>query len=646
MSKPTELIGYILGYPGEGGLLAQLKAEGLATAIDTGSYDFARSFTSFELDVDLTPAGLEKYQRVLDLLFATIADLQQADYPSYLFHERQSMARLDEAYRDKGEGAERAVTLSTELWQYPLEVAERVPYLWIRENQDAYRDLLKQLRPDNMLVTLLARGVPTDKTEHYFGAKYGYVERAGPAYTSLVDPPPVTAIHLPKPNPYIPHGVTELPREPVHLIDEPALSLFYSQDTEFDRPMVAEIFRLRLPQSMGTLEDATRLKFYEACVNEALTETIANAGEAGLHIKLTADLEGVEMDVDGYNAAALRLLDTVIGSLVDFKLSDERFAAIKDRLVRPLEDFRLNEAYGIALETRRAVVREAYYRPDEMLPVAKKIALGDVRAFARQLYRQGRIEALVHGNVTADEAVAAARKLATSLKTKGVPPAKLIRRKFLQQPPGSAIVTVEQVAGSNSAFRREYVLGDDSPEIRAATVVLSNAIEDPVYTELRTKQQLGYIVGGAAIEELRSHMVLVMIQSGEHSADELMARAEPVVQGLPDLVRNMSDEEWATLVAGARSQLEEKDKTIAERAGRLFSLAYDYAGEWGRREATLAALDQLTRQRAADLLATALAPKTREMRTFLVFSRDQTPPAGLKPTFTDREAWKKTQVYQ
>src|SRR5690606_29608754 len=104
--------------------------------------------------------------------------------------------------------------------------------------------------------------------------------------------------------------------------------------------------------------------------------------------------------------------------------------------------------------------------------------------------------------------------------------------------------------------------------------------------------------------------------------------------------------EWDMLVAGAQAELEAEDKSIAERAERLFSLAYDFDADWDRREETLAALDQLTRERAADILAAAIAPETRRMRTFLVYGRNEPVPPELQPTFTDRAAWKRKQTYR
>src|SRR6185369_10403025 len=137
----------------------------------------------------------------------------------------------------------------------------------------------------------------------------------------------------------------------------------------FLRPMVSEVYRFRLPRRLASLETAVLLRFYEACLKESLNETSYTAGEAGLNFNLTAALEGVQISVNGYDESATKLLETVATNLVEFPLSEERFAAIKDRILRELGNFSRVDAYQTLTETRRASVREFYYRPDEQLPV-------------------------------------------------------------------------------------------------------------------------------------------------------------------------------------------------------------------------------------------------------------------------------------
>ena len=236
------------------------------------------------------------------------------------------------------------------------------------------------------------------------------------------------------------------------------------------------------------------------------------------------------------------------------------------------------------------------------------MTLAQVQAFARSLYARGKIEALSYGNLGADDAVAAARRVATALQLQAVPEAELMKRRLLAMQPGQTVRTSEALQVNNSAFRREVLLGSDTPETRAATQVLAAFIEPLVYEELRTRQQLGYIVSAGAGNEGHSEFAYFLVQSGDYAADVLETRADAVIKRLPAQLEALPDAEWQAIVAGVRAKLLEKDKSVAERASRLFGLAYERDADWGRSVATLAALDGLTKQRTAAILASALAP--------------------------------------
>ncbi|MBI3154831.1 MAG: insulinase family protein [Burkholderiales bacterium] len=645
-SKPAELVGLVLGHEGPGSLLAALKAEGLATTLSAGAWQDTPDYGSFDLEIGLTPEGLARHQEVMQRVFAAIALLGSQALPAHVFDERRTMAALDERYGDRGEGAGRAANLANAIMDYPLEVAERVPYLWLQPDAAAVKIVLDRLRPDNMLAMLIARGLPTDRSAPHFGTRYSYVEETGDAYAALFAPPPVAALALPAPNRFVPATTALRPVAATRLIDQPALSLVHLQDTGFERPQVAHLARFVLPRQRATLRDAVRLMFYAACIDEALTETRYVAAEAGLRFRLSASLEGVSFGVEGYDASAARLLDEVAPGLRDCPIEPARFDAIKDRLLRGLAAFERVDAYQTLTESRRRIVREAYFRPDEMLPVARAVTLAELRDFARGLYARGKLEMLAHGNVGADEAVAVARRVAAALAPAPLPEAKLLRRRLLAMAPGEAIVASEALAVNNSAYRRELLLGTDTPELRAFSEVLAAFVGPATYTELRTRQQLGYIVWGGAGNEDRTQFAYFIVQSGDHPADVLAARTDAFVATLPAQFAALTEDDWQTIKAGVRARLLEKDKSIAERAARLFALAYERDADWGRDDATLAALDALTRERAAALLAEALAPATQRSRSFLGFAREHAPAQPVATSFDDARKWKATRRYE
>jgi insulysin len=641
-AKPAELLGYLIGYEGAGSLLAYLKAQGWALGLGAGGYERTTGYGSFLISIDLTPQGLEQKHEVLAAVFAYVRMLQTSPYPEAFFHERAAMARLDELYRDKGDGADRAVGLANNALSHPLEIAEREAFLWLQPDEAAYRRLIDALRPDNMLVALTAKGLPTDRKEQYYEIPYSYTEDSGPAYTALTNPPAIAELHLPKPNPFTPRQTDLLALHPVRVINEPGLSLYYLQDTEFARPMSAYVYKFRPATALADLEGAVLLRYYVACLTESISELLQDAQLAGITCKINRVGDGLFLSVGGYSDSAARFLDTLGGQLIDFELDEERFAALKDGILRTLASFPLSETYQIALERKRFLTLENHVMIDEQLERARTVTLAEVRAFARRFFTRGKLEGMAHGNLSAADAIRSTRTMQARLGTQPLPPEEIWDVRFVQYNPGETVVDADRVAGNNSCLWHEYLFPADTAEYRAAAMVLGNFVNEPFYAEMRTRQQLGYLVWGGTSASARQLFAYFVIQSSDYAPDELQARAGAFLATLDDQWAAVNVEKFAALVAGVRASLLEKDKTIEDRAVALFDLAYPLRGDWERNATTLAALEQLTPKRVGEILAELIAPDTQRARTVLLTGRDHQTKVEITPTFADRAAWKKT----
>jgi insulysin len=645
-SKPDELIGFLLGYEGEGSLLSRLKQQGLATGLSGGAYQATKDYSLFSVHIELTPAGVEKWQDVLQETFAYIETLRESPYPEYLFKERATAARLEELYADKGEGADRAVELARDAWYYPLNDAERARYLWQDPAPGPYFGLLAALRPDNMIALLEFKGAPTDQKEPRFGVKYSVQPLAPALLATLQKPGKLEGAGLPPPNPFIPTSVKLLPPQPVKLIDEPGLTLYYGQDMTFERPQVAYQIRIRQPQAMGELRQAVLRDFYVSVMNEMLNEELYTASVAGLDAKLIDSPKGIGISVSGYDQSADTLLQSMLSRMTAPDLPVERFAALKERKLREWANARLADAYVQDFQFENAYLVQHYYRPEDRLQAAQDIDLDAVKRFAGELFSQGNVEMVAYGNLTQQDATAVARQVEKQLGLKPVPADKVYDTRILDLQPGKPLVAAEVLAVNNSVYSQGFLLGQSTPKNRALAMMLKNYLQEPYYSAMRTRQQLGYIVWSFPREQEKNLYTQFLIQSADYPADELMRRSETFLATLPGQFDAVPDEQIEVLRAGVKAQLEEKDKSIAERAGRYFRIAFERDADWNWTDETMAALATLTR---ADLRAAlqALGSKETPQFTTLLMARQHAAALdSVSRSFTDLAAWKRQQSYQ
>jgi insulysin len=532
------------------------------------------------------------------------------------------MAELDFTYANKGEGAGRASQLAGNMNSYPIEVAESVDYIYEELDQGLIESLLGHLRPDNMLCMLTAEGLGTDSVEPFYNTKFSYEVEKGDYYGSLLDPPVVKELSLPAPNPFLPDdNVILLAERPVNLIDEPGLELWYSQDVTFKRPKVSLIFRIQHPKDRVNPGYMARLYFYTACVNEQLNEIAYAAHEAGLEYDFSADLEGVTIIISGYAESARMLLNEIGKGLRSLELSGRQFEDIKDKKLREWENFKLSQAWEIAHYISRRIRKETYFSIESLLKEGDPLDLIDLKQFADTLYDKARIEGLVHGNITAEEAVSLSRLLQSFIPSHPLDEDDVFKQGILVEKDNDPLTYIERLEINNSCFWRTVHLGSETVELRMAARVIGKFISQPFYTEMRTQQQLGYIVWAVAPEDNGQYYLFFIVQSESHPADEIRRRADLFINSLPAMFDELSDEEFAEFKSAVRTELLEKPKSINEKRGLFDSLTYEHDEDFNRLQNNLDALERLTRSQVAELLSDSINPGTRKMVDILLFAK-------------------------
>jgi insulysin len=445
---------------------------------------------------------------------------------------------------------------------------------------------------------------------------------------------------LPKTNPFMPAKSDLLTERPVALINEPALQLHYAQDTEYLRPTTSLVMRFVPIRETATADNMALLRLMELTLADSLTPSLGDAALAGVSFSSQINTDGYRVSISGLGDSAPRFAQFFAERLRNYTVTPERFEAMKEIAIRSIKSYAQTEAFRLAGNRRDALIREFLFLPPEQLAATEKASFQQVQEFAKRYFAKGRLEVLVHGNLPAEDAVKVTREIASKVATTAAAEKDLLRRRHMTQAANEHIVDSGPIEGANSALIMDYLLSDESPATRATGLVLSNFFGQPFYAELRTKQQLGYIVGSSSTASLRQRFFTFVIQSTDYGPVQLRERAEVFIATIPSLLAATTDAQWQSLIAGARSNLEEKPKSIEEKADTLFSLAYEFNGEWERRALAIAELNKLTKEQAIALLTRTLSGNQVQRRSVMLYAQKHAQGTAVTPTFADRAAWK------
>lgn len=653
LSKPGEIMGFILGHEGKGSLLSLLKKENLALSLGAGTYAATADYASFSITVTLTEKGAEEYEKVAEHCFAAIKMLKQIGYQDHIFEEMKTMNKLEQVYSTKGEGTGLAMQITPNMLRYPLEYAEKLQWSLEKKDKKTYEKLLNYLTPKNCIGLLIKTGAETDKVEPIYGTEYSYKENKA-LYERLSKVSLNPEIKAPQKNPFLPESATPLAERPILLRQEKGLSLWYSQDVEFKRPKAMVITRMRFPEMARSIsgirqskafnrfqtgepkvdiEFITKLNLYTAVINEQLNEWAYPASQAGLHYALSVDSEneGLYLKVGGYDNGIPKLLERILSELKTIHLSEDRFLSVKNHMLRSMKNYRKEITYHQARTLSRLVTRGTYFSPEQKIPVLEDVSYEDLKEFSNELYDQLYLEALVHGNMKADTAIEIVEDIKKQLVKKPIDYEEIKKQTYLVQ--DAPMVRLSRVLETNNdCLRKDYYLGEDSPKMRMISQVLNNFIEQPFYTEMRTRQQLGYIVWGGAAASPVDHFLIFLIQSGTHDVLDIKKRTEAFVPTLVEQFESLSEEQFIHFKQAIEAKLKEKPKSIAQKASVFFDLIYNESQDFEQKSKDLEALKALTKEEVLSTLKKALAPQTSKVQELLLFSEGKEIPKGIQLT--------------
>ncbi len=644
LNKTSSVIGLTMGDEGPGSLLSLLKKKGLATSLSAGVSDETKFYSYCRITVALTSQGLEEYREVLKLCFSYINLLKKSPFPDYVWKEAKNMAFLEELYSPKGEGADKAIEFAHSANSFGLDVAHRLPYIYTKPNLQAYQEVLNALRPDNAQIFLAAKSLMTDKIEKWYQTRFAIGVNEEEFFASLAGMEIHPELRLPSPNPFIPSDIRIFSEQPTLLDSNLHYTLWHYQEREFKRPKLALYLHIITPEASKSLRHIVLTEFYTTLIKEQLNEFSYPALVAGLNYNVFGSEKGIIVNVDGYSQSARKLIGMLAQELPKLNVSENTFQMVKERYIQHIQNAPFAPAYEVAREFSRKVSLKQYFMPEEKLSVAEGLELRDVVEFNRTLYQKKHVEGLFCGNVTGTQAKEMIKNFSQALGAHGYPAHRAFQNKELHLTQSEDLVYKNILPTNNSCLRMDYQVGLRNRETEAATWILDRAIKNAFFTEMRTKQMLGYIVfsGSYAREHLQS--LVFIIQSGTYPAEELLGRANAFTLNIPEIISQLPEEQFEAIVRSLIEERKQKPKSIVEKATTFYHLILKEKSNFALLEEEISALNKVSREDVLQLSKDVFSEKTRKRISYLL-NASQHPEGELTPSIKDINTFKEGQTF-
>ncbi|RLN68704.1 hypothetical protein BBJ28_00019466 [Nothophytophthora sp. Chile5] len=604
---------------------------------DRDAYEFGSFGTLFEVRVSLTEKGLRSWQQVAQIIFDALHDFtslaledgEHGGLPIWVFEELRSASEMHFRFQEDDKAAVAFCREFAERMQ-PRHCVQRtypgdlLRYDLIQGEFDASAagEVLTGLSVDNVRVVLVASSFSNSldsqelQMERWLGAQY------------TVNPIPSDVLAgwrqvsenselspLPMRNPFMPRDFALLPGEseaqsdtdvPPELVMATATTqLWYKRDRTFQVPKAIASFLVALPTP--TASTLMLVELHVDLVRRRLQHTLEQAEAANFDVELEVRDEAIEVVVSGFSDSLPALVRVIMLALVTPSPSKlvqtlvPELALAREELEREYRNATLSPG-AKARELRLQLLESGAVSTNDKLQ-ALQSQDGRDRELARELTHfvtvtLGRgtgaavMRCLVVGNMNREAVIAlvldveAARAGATAeltsepeLEPTPEPLIPATRCHTIALPPTKNGLLVrrlsERIEERNSMVEVYFQLGKVGAEDRAYALLLRALLDQPLFHELRTRQQLGYAVTCGVRE---THGVLglsVSVQSASHAAGAVAQRLDAFLHDeFPnEFLRSeqrLSSQHFAAHVLALQRSVSRPDATLVEQSERYW----------------------------------------------------------------------------
>jgi insulysin len=564
--KPEVYLGNLIGHEGKGSLLSALKQDGLAEGLSAGQGLAWRGGALFSITISLTEKGAADPDRVLQLLFAYADMLREEGPQDWLYVEQARLADLSFRFREQATPMRYVSAVASGMQYYAPQDILRGPYMMTGYDEAILVELLQQFRPDNALVTFSDQAVAGDQVSEYYQVPYS--ERAFDVrrVTNPEGDRRADTLQLPAPNEFIAENVslvklpTAMPEAPQLVLQSGRQKIWFMPDEQFRVPRGFTYINFRSPEVGQSAEQTARGALYTALLTDQVNEFAYPAQLAGMSFNFYRNTQGIGLRVGGYSDKQALLLKRLLGSIVEPNFSQRRFDDIRSDMIRSLEN-------AIAQRPSRQVVNDlnesllyGQWGEKALISALEATDLSQLDGYIVQFWRSASAEALIYGNYESGEVTQLSTMLQDIISNDPAP--VLPKRRVLRLAAGESAQYAVDVAHDDSVVAW-YLQGEgDSLYDRAVTALTAQIMSSGFFQELRTEQQLGYVVGASSFSQLEVPGLLMLVQSPVADANAVAVAMNTFMLNVePQLDEAQFERHKVSLV----SDILRPDKNLAER---------------------------------------------------------------------------------
>lgn len=589
--KPDLFLIHLLGHESEGSILYSLKKLKYAHSLGVSINPDSSSFSCLMLSIELTDLGLQNADEIVCIVYQYISLIPGVE--EWVFEEMQKLHQVKFDTKNRRHYMEEAVTIAENMHIYDSEHVLSGAYLISEWKPEYIIELVRYLVPNNMRICYINKNVTTDSTEKYYGIEYSSHSldpKKLKRWNECVKSNKLQDLKLPVRNAFLPEDITPITVDDHEYPIKINKGVYLKSINKYNSPMVLVNLFLKSKSMVKSVDKYVSVLLYIKMLMKYIISDFYYMSLGGSTASIETKIDGIEITVYGFRDAVPKIMNLIFENLLKHsEIRNFRFEETKAKMIKDLRNNDLNEPYLHCYESMQNYLQRPSWSYKEMVAALSSLESVDVK-FSDLKYRM-----LVVGNCD--------KKFCDMLPKIGKPDTAVYSQdvSVTTEPTFKKLNKIDK-GNSNSAIAYCFACPDKQEHMLDLLYLMIN---ENFYADLRTNQQLGYIVKCQNITVRGKTLMMFLIQwtnRADLNIDVIKDKIEKFIKTIPDQVEHFEEFKQALIL-----MKEVKPINLGQEMTRYWNEIYLQEFEFDRLELEIHKLNKLNETEFKQFAATIMS---------------------------------------
>lgn len=613
-TKPMSYFAHLLGDEAEGSLMLYLKELGWINSLGAGGGMSGNNYREFTVSCTLTPEGLNHIDDIVETVFAYLQLIRESGFQPWRYQEKQAVLESAFRFQESTRPLDLASHLVMNLHHYPEEDVIYGDYKMAHYDEKLLSEVFDYFNVENLKLSVIAKGLEYDTFAKWYDAPYS-VSPFNENQTARWNNASLNAkLSLPKENPYICYDLDPMPLEgdvtiPTMLEELSGFRLWHLQEPEFRVPKGVVYLAIDSPHAVSTPRNIVKTRLCVEMFLDSLVKETYQAEIAGMGYNMYAHQGGVTLTLSGFSQKQSQLLDVILTRFATREFNPQRFEIIKQQMLRNWKNAAKDRPVSQLFNSLTGLLQPNNPPFPVLIEALESIEVDELPSFVESILAELHVELFVYGDWQKQQAQTLAKTIKSALRVEDQRYEESLRPLIMLGEHGTyqREVFCDQ---ADSAIVIYYQCPEVNPRNIALYSLANHLMSATFFHEIRTKQQLGYMVGTGNMPLNRHPGIVLYVQSPKAAPIELLSAIDEFLNAFYMVLLELNEYQWQSSKKGLWNQVATPDNNLRGRAQRLWVAIGNKDEEFRQREQVLEELKGLTRSEMIRFVVSILKPRT------------------------------------